>query len=68
MIRRWTLWETDEGSELQLSLCLLDDNWEPLWEATKQCGPFHDVEEQRLALNDDLRRWYRHTGHQLSLL
>lgn len=68
MIHRWTLWETEAGEPLQLSLCLLDDVWEPMWESTKPCGPFHGAEERRLELLDDLRRWVRTYGIQLELL
>lgn len=57
MIHRWTLWETEDGEPLQMSLALLDDGWEPLHERTLPCGPFHTAEDRRLELIDDLRRY-----------
>lgn len=67
MLHRWTLWESERGEPLQMSLCLLDDSWEPLMERTYPCGPFHDAESTRLALLDDARRWIRQNGIQLEL-
>lgn len=67
MIRRWTLWEDEEGNELQMSLALLDDDWEPQMERTLPCGPFNEREEVRLQLLDDQRRWLRTYGIQLTL-
>lgn len=67
MIRRWTLWEAEDGSPLQMSLAVLDDGWEPLMERTLPCGPFHDAEDRRLALLDDARRWMAHCGYQAEL-
>lgn len=68
MILRWTLWETEHGEPVQLSLCVLDASWEPLYERTVPCGPFHSQEERRLELLDDMRRWLRREGYQLELL
>lgn len=65
MIRRWTLWETDEGAPLQLALALMSDDWDPLMERTVALGPFHDAEWGRLHLIDDARRYMRLYGHQL---
>lgn len=67
MLHRWTLWESDAGEPLQMSLMLLDDHWEPLMERTLPCGPFHDAEDRRLELLDDARRWLRTYGYQLTL-
>lgn len=67
MIQRWTLWESDEGEPLQMSLALLDDTWEPQMERTVPLGPFHDAEWGRLTLSDDARRWMRLYGIQLEL-
>lgn len=67
MITRWTLWENETGEALQMALCVLDEAWEPLWERTVACGPFHDREERRLELLDDLRRWLRTSGYQAEL-
>lgn len=67
MIRRWTLWEAEDGSPLQMSLALLDDSWEPLYERTLPCGPFHDAEDRRAALLDDQRRWMGLYGYQQEL-
>lgn len=68
MIHRWTLWEEPlQAGELQMSLALLDDDWEPLYEQTLPCGPFHGVEERRLELLDNARRWLRQYGVQQRL-
>jgi len=64
VISRWTVWEDSDAGALQLSLAILDANWEPLYEVTKPCGPFHDVEERRLELHDDARRWLAAVGIQ----
>lgn len=68
MIYRWTVWESEAGDALQLSLSVLDANWEPLCDFSKQIGPFNPVEERRLELMDDVRRWLRYSGYQLELL
>lgn len=67
MLYRWTLWESDRGEAVQLSLCVLDNSWEPQAEWTKQLGPFHDAEWARLALHDEARRWLATVGIQLEL-
>lgn len=67
LVLRWTLWESETGEPLQLSLMILDSSWEPLAEFTKPCGPFHSAEDQRHVLLDDMRRYLRTTGIQLEL-
>lgn len=67
MLHRWTLWEDEHGGAIQLSLALLDRQWEPLVEWTRPCGPFHTAEDVRLELLDELRRWFRTTGYQEEL-
>ena len=68
LLLRWTLWESEAGEAVQLSLCVLDSSWEALAEFTKPCGPFHSAEDQRHVLLDDMRRWLRTTGYQLELV
>lgn len=41
-IRRTTLWETDRGDLLQVSVAVLDSEWEPQSEITTAVGPFDD--------------------------
>lgn len=67
MIHRLTTWVTETGEELQVSLALLDDSWEPLCEFTRPCGPFHEMSDQVLELRDELRRWMHRCGYQLEL-
>lgn len=67
MLHRWTLWESEAGEPIQMSLALLDDTWEPLHERTVQLGPFHDAEWGRHTLLDDLRRYIAYSGVQTSL-
>lgn len=67
MIYRWTLWEDADSGALQLSLAVLDALWEPQWERTVQCGPFHTTEERRLELHDDARRWLASVGLPMEL-
>jgi hypothetical protein len=67
MIFRWTLWTYDDSNDLQMSVALLDEAWEPLVEFTKPCGPFHEASETRMVLMDDVRRWLRQTGYQAEL-
>lgn len=67
MIYRITLWQDQDAGALQLSLAILDAQWEPQWERTVPCGPFHEAEERLPELLDDARRWLAATGLPLTL-
>lgn len=42
-IRRTTLWETERGELVQVSVSILDELWEPQSEITTAVGPFDDA-------------------------
>lgn len=67
MIYRWTVWLDEDQDELQVTLAALDDSWDPLCVFTRQCGPFHPLAEQQMALRADVRRWLAECGHQQAL-
>lgn len=69
LIVRTTTWQTFSNREaLQVSMALLDPWWEPQMERTLACGPFHELGDRVLELEDDLRRWMRRVGYQLPLI
>lgn len=67
LIHRWTVWESEEGDHLQVSLAVLNSAWEPLLEFTKAVGPFFPLDEACWLLQAEVRDWLRLSGHQLEL-
>lgn len=67
MIYRWTIWLDEDQDELQVSLAVLDEEWEALCVFTKPCGPFNGLSERQAELRDEVRRWLRTVGHQQEL-
>jgi len=45
-VKRSTIWYDDALGVLQVSVALLNDDWEPQAEATRQVGPFDHVDEE----------------------
>lgn len=67
-MHRVTLWQFDDGSVLQVSVCCASAAFEPFIETTEQVGPFDDWREtvaRLLATNHGTAEGCR--AHQLEL-
>lgn len=67
MIRRTTIWSEPDGTPLQVSICILDDVWEPLVEVTEMVSAHSSGMEARRAAEDRVASWLMTMGVQGSL-
>lgn len=63
MIRRLTVWTAEHG-DVQASLALLSDDWDPLREITRGIGPFDDLPGVVQLLTEELNEWVNTYGIQ----
>lgn len=66
IVTRWTTWASDVGIH-QLAVALLDDQWEPIYDASAMLGPFDDVQAVADALYSDAMDWLARWGVQQRL-
>lgn len=66
-IIRTTVWEDQDGRALQVDVCILDRQWEPVWAEALFCGPFHSLEERTAELHSQAAAWIALYGLQQSL-
>lgn len=67
MIRRQTVWSNDRGA-IQVSVAVLDNNWDPLMVWTEELGPFDSLADVTGRIDQGLADWLRSTGIQQALL
>lgn len=64
---RTTLWHTKTGEVEQLAVCVLAEDWEPLYERIAAVGPFDNHEATLAAVTTEVLAWYQRHGEQLYL-
>lgn len=69
MLIRTTIWtDSDLDRAVQVSVTVLDNDWEPVTTATEDVPPGTDVEQALERANDWCRTWVRTYGVQEPLL
>jgi hypothetical protein len=66
-ITRETIWRNQRGDVVQVSCAILTDWWDPLYEVTKNVGPFDCPPDIAQDARTDCQAWYRLHGEQPSL-
>lgn len=67
MIRRTTIWAEADGTPLQVAICVLDDDWEPLVDVTEMVSAHSSGMEARRAAEDRVASWLLTIGYQQPL-